>query len=97
MRDARTRHSIVFFGRYMTMRNLSKGARIAYHRGALSVPPPSVLSVMQRYMVTGIEHIFLGHDYIAFVIAIVLWARRLLPVIKIDLDASPYRISRRRR
>src|SRR4029078_3529603 len=27
--------------------------------------------------------IFLGYDHIAFLIAIVLWARRLLPVIKI--------------
>jgi len=50
---------------------------------ALSVPPPSLLAVMQRYTITGIEHIFLGYDHIAFLIAIVLWARRLLPVIKI--------------
>jgi hydrogenase/urease accessory protein HupE len=49
----------------------------------LSVPPPSLFSVMERYLVTGIEHIFLGYDHIAFLIAIVLWARRLLPVIKI--------------
>ena len=38
---------------------------------------------MQRYLVTGIEHIFLGYDHIAFLVAIVLWARRLVPVIKI--------------
>jgi len=38
---------------------------------------------MQRYLTAGIEHIFLGYDHIAFLIAIVLWARRLLPVIKI--------------
>ena len=44
---------------------------------------PSLLSTMQRYLVTGIEHIFLGYDHIAFLVAIVLWARRLLPVIKI--------------
>jgi hydrogenase/urease accessory protein HupE len=50
---------------------------------AISVAPPSLLSVMRRYLVTGIEHIFLGYDHIAFLIAIVLWARRLLPVIKI--------------
>jgi hydrogenase/urease accessory protein HupE len=50
---------------------------------ALSVPPPSLLSVMQRYTVTGIEHIFLGYDHIAFLVAVVLWARRLVPVIKI--------------
>ena len=38
---------------------------------------------MQRYLVTGIEHIFLGYDHIAFLVAIVLWARRLVPVIKV--------------
>jgi hydrogenase/urease accessory protein HupE len=49
----------------------------------LSVPAPSLLSTMQRYLVTGIEHIFLGYDHIAFLIGVVLWARRLVPVIKI--------------
>ena len=38
---------------------------------------------MRRYLVTGIEHIFLGYDHIAFLVAIVLWARRLVPVIKV--------------
>jgi hydrogenase/urease accessory protein HupE len=38
---------------------------------------------VRRYLVTGIEHIFLGYDHIAFLIAVVLWARRLVPVIKI--------------
>jgi hydrogenase/urease accessory protein HupE len=49
----------------------------------LSAPPPSLLSTMQRYLVTGIEHIFLGYDHISFLIAVVLWARRLVPVIKV--------------
>jgi hydrogenase/urease accessory protein HupE len=49
----------------------------------ISAPAPSLRSTMQRYLVTGIEHIFLGYDHIAFLVAIVLWARRLLPVIKI--------------
>jgi hydrogenase/urease accessory protein HupE len=49
----------------------------------LSAPAPSVWSTMQRYLVTGIEHIFLGYDHIAFLVAIVLWARRLMPVIKV--------------
>jgi hydrogenase/urease accessory protein HupE len=49
----------------------------------LSAPAPSPLSTMQRYLVTGIEHIFLGYDHIAFLVAVVLWARRLVPVIKI--------------
>jgi hydrogenase/urease accessory protein HupE len=49
----------------------------------ISAPAPPIWSTMQRYLVTGIEHIFLGYDHIAFLVAIVLWARRLLPVIKI--------------
>ncbi len=49
----------------------------------LTVPPPSLLAVIGRYAAAGIEHIFLGYDHIAFLIAIMLWARRLWPVIKI--------------
>jgi hydrogenase/urease accessory protein HupE len=49
----------------------------------LSAPAPSLLATLQRYLVTGIEHIFLGYDHIAFLVAVVLWARRLMPVIKI--------------
>jgi hydrogenase/urease accessory protein HupE len=49
----------------------------------LSAPAPPLLSTLKRYLVTGIEHIFLGYDHIAFLVAVVLWARRLLPVIKI--------------
>jgi hydrogenase/urease accessory protein HupE len=50
---------------------------------ALSAPAPSLLSTLEQYLVTGIEHIFLGYDHIAFLVAVVLWARRLVPVIKI--------------
>jgi hydrogenase/urease accessory protein HupE len=49
----------------------------------LSAPAPSLLSTLERYLLTGIEHIFLGYDHIAFLVAVVLWARRLVPVIKI--------------
>lgn len=49
----------------------------------LSTAPPSLSSTMQRYLITGVEHIFLGYDHVAFLVATVLWARRLLPVVKI--------------
>jgi hydrogenase/urease accessory protein HupE len=49
----------------------------------LSAPAPSLSSTMQRYLATGIEHIFGGYDHIAFLVGVVLWARRLVPVIKI--------------
>lgn len=48
----------------------------------LSTAPP-LWSTMERYLLTGIEHIFLGYDHVAFLVAVVLWARRLIPVVKI--------------
>jgi hydrogenase/urease accessory protein HupE len=48
-----------------------------------AAPPPSFLQVIGRYVKAGIAHIFLGYDHIAFLAAIVLWARRLWPVVKI--------------
>jgi hydrogenase/urease accessory protein HupE len=50
---------------------------------ALSGAGSSVLQVVARFVQAGIEHIFLGYDHIAFLVALVLWARRLWPVIKI--------------
>jgi hydrogenase/urease accessory protein HupE len=44
---------------------------------------PTLLEVIQRYVGAGIEHIFLGYDHIAFLIAVVLWARRIWPMVKI--------------
>jgi hydrogenase/urease accessory protein HupE len=49
----------------------------------LTAPPPGLPEVVGRYLEAGIEHIFLGYDHVAFLVAIVLWARRLWPVIKI--------------
>lgn len=49
----------------------------------LSEPPPSAFAVIRRYTVSGIEHIAIGYDHIAFVVALLLWARRLWPVVKV--------------
>ena len=48
-----------------------------------AAPPSSLLQVIGRYTEAGIEHIFLGYDHVAFLAAVVLWARRLWPVIKV--------------
>jgi hydrogenase/urease accessory protein HupE len=48
-----------------------------------ATPPPSLREVIKRYTEAGIAHIFLGYDHIAFLAAVVLWARRLWPVVKI--------------
>jgi hydrogenase/urease accessory protein HupE len=49
----------------------------------ISASPLPFFDVIRRYIEAGVEHIFLGYDHIAFLVAIVLWARRLWPVIKI--------------
>jgi hydrogenase/urease accessory protein HupE len=49
---------------------------------ALSGAVPSTFEVARHFLAAGIEHIFLGYDHIAFLIAILLWASRLWPVVK---------------
>ena len=49
----------------------------------LTDPPPSALTVIGRYIVSGVEHIWIGYDHIAFLIALLLWARQLWPVVKV--------------
>ncbi|MFL5251900.1 MAG: HupE/UreJ family protein [Rhodopila sp.] len=45
--------------------------------------PPSTFQVVRLYLAAGVEHILIGYDHIAFLIAIVLWARRIWPVVKL--------------
>lgn len=54
-------------------------------RTELSVtgPPPGLLDVVAEYTYSGIEHIFIGYDHIAFIVAVLLWAGRIWPVIKV--------------
>ncbi len=47
------------------------------------VAPPSRLTIAWRYFELGVEHIFLGFDHIAFLAAVLLWARRLGALVKI--------------
>jgi hydrogenase/urease accessory protein HupE len=41
------------------------------------------IDVIGEYVMLGIEHIFLGYDHIAFLIAVLLWARRLMTLVKV--------------
>jgi hydrogenase/urease accessory protein HupE len=49
---------------------------------ALSNRAPSNFQVAGHFLAAGVEHIFLGYDHIAFLIAIILWSSRLWPVVK---------------
>jgi hypothetical protein len=50
---------------------------------ALSGTESSVLQIIERFVAAGIEHIFLGYDHIAFLLAVILWGQRLWPLIKV--------------
>ena len=48
-----------------------------------AVPPPGLWQVFLRYVYSGISHISVGYDHIAFLIALLLWARRAWPMVKV--------------
>jgi len=39
--------------------------------------------VMWHYLLAGIEHIAIGYDHIAFLIAVIVWGRKLWPLVKV--------------
>jgi hydrogenase/urease accessory protein HupE len=49
----------------------------------LSGAGSSTLQLAGRFIRAGIEHIFLGYDHIAFLLAVILWGRRLWPLVKV--------------
>jgi hypothetical protein len=55
----------------------------AAHPSIALGPASTRLAVAAQYLALGVEHIFTGYDHIAFLLALVLWSRRLLPVIKV--------------
>ena len=74
--------------RHLAMVATESGEReIALDRAApeldLSAGGSSLLQVVGRFTRAGIEHIFLGYDHIAFLLAVTLWGRSLWPLIKV--------------
>lgn len=49
----------------------------------LSKPLETVWQLMGKFLSAGVEHILTGYDHIAFLLAILLWATRVWPVVKI--------------
>lgn len=45
--------------------------------------PMGLGEVLLRYVYAGVEHIFIGYDHIAFLVAAAAWARRAWPVVKL--------------
>jgi hydrogenase/urease accessory protein HupE len=49
----------------------------------LTKPLQTTWQLMQKFGLAGIEHILTGYDHICFLIAVILWANRVWPVVKI--------------
>ncbi len=72
--DPSARHMVIF-------RDQSEGRLalldVAVREVPLGPARASLAQVVGRYVVAGIEHIFLGYDHVAFVLGVILWGRRL--------------------
>jgi hydrogenase/urease accessory protein HupE len=49
----------------------------------LSKPMETIWQLMWKFLLAGVEHILTGYDHLCFLIAILLWATRVWPVVKI--------------
>ena len=75
--DPAARHMLTASGDVRRMALLST----SNPRVALSDTRPHVGEVMWHYLLAGIEHIAIGYDHIAFLVAVILWGRRLWPLV----------------
>lgn len=59
-------------------------AALTRERNRLVIQAPlRTTEVAFHYLVFGTEHIFVGYDHVAFLLALVLWARRIWTVVKV--------------
>ncbi len=74
-------------GQYALLGQLPKRTRILLSPGnnelTITGPPPGVFETARRFTISGIAHIFIGIDHIAFLAALLLWARRMRSLIKV--------------
>ncbi len=57
---------------------------LTQERNSLEIQAPLALSeAAARYLVSGAEHIFAGYDHVAFLLALLLWARGVWAVVKV--------------
>jgi len=49
----------------------------------LAAARSNVWRVMWHYLLAGVEHIAIGYDHIAFLIAVIVWGRKLWPLVKV--------------
>ena len=77
--DPRARHMVTVTGEAKRFGLLS----ISTPELAITTVRQSAWSVFGRYLLSGIEHIAIGFDHIAFLLGTIVWGRRLLPLVKV--------------
>jgi len=77
--DPASKHMVTAAGDVARFALLSVQQR-AVDLGAL---PTDWGAVLARYLLSGVEHILIGFDHIAFIIAAVVWGRRLWPLVRV--------------
>lgn len=77
--DAASRHMVVVRGDATHVALLS----VAVPKMALAQRNASALELMRHYLIAGIEHIVIGYDHLAFLLAVLVWARGLWPLVKV--------------
>jgi len=75
--DPAARHMVTASGEVKRMALLSVSANSV----SLSDTRESLGETLWRYFVAGVEHIAIGYDHIAFLIAVIVWGRRLWPLV----------------
>lgn len=77
--DPRARHMVTVTGDAKRFGLLS----VSTPELAITAVRQSAWSIFGRYLLSGVEHIAIGFDHIAFLLATIVWGRRLLPLVKV--------------
>jgi hydrogenase/urease accessory protein HupE len=77
--DPRARHMVTVEGDAKRFGLLSSGSDTL----EILAAPESPWRVAGRYLLAGVEHIAIGFDHIAFLVATVVWGRRFWPLAKV--------------
>lgn len=75
--DPASRHMVTASGDVQRMALLSVSAQSV----SLSDTRASLGELLWNYFLSGVEHIAIGYDHIAFLVAVILWGRRVWPLV----------------
>lgn len=77
--DAASRHMVVVRGQAARVALLSVSAPTM----DLAQRDASMFDFLRHYLIAGVEHILIGYDHLAFLLAVLVWARGVWPLVKV--------------